>query len=76
MFHHAMMGGYLKPTPVKPCMTSDDHHSTSIIMKKKPLSTSTGGRAEGGQDGYITLGGVGNLDHMEHLFMPQQKTSI
>ena len=34
MFHHAMMGGYLKPTPVKPYMTYDDHHSTSIIMRK------------------------------------------
>ena len=51
-------GGYLKPTPLKPYMTYDDHHSTSIIRRQckdkghsshpqeKPQSTSTGG--EGG----------------------------
>ena len=38
--------------------------------QEKPQSTSTGGRGEGGQDGYITLGGGGaggglpNLDHI------------
>ena len=70
-------GGYLKPTPLKPYVTYGHHHSTSIIMRKckdnshpqeKPQSTSKGGRGEGGQGGYITLGGWGglpNLDHME-----------
>ena len=60
-------GGYLKPTPLKPYMTYDDHHSTSIIRRQckdkghsshpqeKPQSTSTGG----GGGKYITLGGVG-----------------
>ena len=69
MFHHAMIRGYLKPTPLKPYMTSDDHHSTSITMRKykdknhishpqeKPQVTSTKGRGEEGQDGHITLGG-------------------
>ena len=73
MFHHAMMGGYLKPTPLKPYY--DHHHSTSISMRKckdKGLTRGTfpthkkshnphaeGGEGEGGQDGYITLGGVG-----------------
>ena len=74
-------GGYLKPTPLKPYMTYDDHHSTSIIRRQckdkghsshpqeKPQSTSTGG------DGASTLhwagwGGLPKLDHMEYLFMP------
>ena len=69
MVHHAMIRGYLKPTPLKPYMTSDDHHSTSITMRKykdknhishpqeKPQVTSTKGRGEEGQDGHITLGG-------------------
>ena len=60
-------GGYLKPTPLKPYMTYDDHHSTSIIRRQckdkghsshpqeKPQSTSTGG----GGGKYITLGRVG-----------------
>ena len=60
-------GGYLKPTPLKPYMTYDDHHSTSIIRRQckdkghsshpqeKPQSTFTGG----GGGKYITLGGVG-----------------
>ena len=70
MFHHALMGGYLKPTQLKPYMTYDHHHSTSAIKRKckdkghisypqeKPQS-SQGGEGEGGQDGYITLGGWG-----------------
>ena len=60
-------GGYLKATPLKPYMTYDDHHSTSIIRRQckdkghsshpqeKPQSTFTGG----GGGKYITLGGVG-----------------
>ena len=59
-------GGYLKPTALKPYITYDDHHSTSIIRRQckdkghsshpqgKPQSTSTGG----GGGKYITLGGV------------------
>ena len=56
-----------------PCSTTlwAPDHSTSIIMRQckdkghlshpqeKPQSTSTGGRGEGGQDVYITLGGMG-----------------
>ena len=49
MFHHAVRGGQLRPTPLKPFMTYDDHfvwpihvppalwapdHSTSIIMRQ------------------------------------------
>ena len=86
MFHHAMMGGYLKPTPLKPYMTYDDHLVWPIHVPRRcePLITPhlslwgnartkatfpthkknhnphpQGGEREGGQDGYITLGGVG-----------------
>ena len=60
-------GGYLKPTPLKPHMTYDDHHSTSIIRRQckdkghsshpqeKPQSTFTGGGR--GEVHYIGRGG-------------------
>ena len=84
MFHHAMRGGYLKPTPLKPYRTYDDHLVWPIHVPRccEPLITPhlslwgnartrvifpthrkshnpdpQGGGGEGGQDGYITLGG-------------------
>ena len=79
-------GGYLKPTPLKPYMTYDDHLVWPIHVPRccEPLITPhlslwgnartrvifpthkkshnphpQGGGGEGGQDGYITLGGWG-----------------